>query len=177
MVTILLSFLSLLRFHSFLYSVIWICEGFFVFFWVHILTNLLEDSFWYMENFFTNNLSFALFSFCAMNVLHSNYALFLLQLLGKCWYRHFVHSDIVWLLHSVPPYPKTICFFLSVSVWLWVILLCVYYSSIKDLPYSFLFFVALGHFGKGITCEIVNSVSTEINVIFRKTWALTLELS
>ena len=72
-----------------------------------------------------------------MNVLHSNCALLLLQLLGKCWYRHFVLSDIVWLLHSVPPYPKTICFFLSVSVWLWVILLCVY--SVQSLSCVWLF--------------------------------------
>ena len=72
-----------------------------------------------------------------MNVLHSNCALLLLQLLGKCWHRHFVLSDTVWLLHSVPPYPKTICFFLSVSVWLWVILLCVY--SVQSLSCVWLF--------------------------------------
>ena len=72
-----------------------------------------------------------------MNVLHSNCALLLLQLLGKCWHRHFVLSDTVWLLHSVPPYPKTNCFFLSVSVWLWVILLCVY--SVQSLSCVWLF--------------------------------------
>ena len=52
LVMILLSFLRLLRFHSFLYSVIWICEVFCLF-WVHILTNLLKNFFWYMENVFT----------------------------------------------------------------------------------------------------------------------------
>ena len=72
-----------------------------------------------------------------MNVLHGNYALLLLQLRGKCCYRHFVDSDIVWLLHSVPPYPKTICFFLSVSVWLWVILLCSH--SVQSLSCVWLF--------------------------------------
>ena len=61
--------------------------------------------------------------------------------------------------------------FLTSTVWIirdYYLLLCVYYSSIKDYASFFFVFVALWHFWKGITCEIVNSVSTEINVIFRK---------
>lgn len=95
------------------------------FFWVHVLSNLLENIFWYMENFLPEWFLyflhvFFLSPFCAVNVLHSYYALFILQLLGKCWYRYFICSDIVWLLNSVPAHLKAVCFFLSVSIWLWV---------------------------------------------------------
>lgn len=130
------------------------------FFWVHVLSNLLENFFSYMEDFLPEwFLYFLLFFFLPSFVLWmycSYYAIFILQLLGKCSYRHFICSDIVWLLNSVPAHLKAVCFFLSVSIWLWVF--CA----------LFLFaLVALGHLGKGVICGIVNKILAEMDLVFR----------
>ena len=103
----------------------------------------------------------------------SHFAFLHFYFLGWSWSLSPVqcHEPLSIVLQALSVRSSPLNLFLTSTVWIrrdYYLLLCAYYCSIKDYALFFFVFIALWHFGKGITCEIINSVPTEINVIFRK---------